>query len=95
LFKPLNKGEIKQIAGLLLRRTTKDLQDRGMGLQVEDSALESLVRVGFEPEYGARPMRRAIQDNVENKIAELILSNSVQRGDTLVLGDNLEIKVER
>jgi ATP-dependent Clp protease ATP-binding subunit ClpA len=95
LFKPLNKNEIKQIAGLLLKRTNKDLQERGMSLQVEDTALEALVKIGFDPEYGARPMRRAIQDNVENKIAELILSNKVQWGDILILKGDLEFKIER
>ena len=93
LFKPLNKGEIKQIASLLLKRTAKDLQERGVTLQVEDEALEALVRVGFEPEYGARPMRRAIQDNVENKIAELILAGRLQRGQILILNGDLEFSL--
>ena len=73
----------------------RDLQERGVTLQVEDQALEALVRVGFEPEYGARPMRRAIQDNVENKIAEIILSGKLQRGQTLILNGDLNFQIDK
>ena len=95
LFRPLDKNEIKQIAKLMLKRVAKDLEERGVELRVEDAALDALAEVGFDPEFGARPMRRAIQDRVENKLAELILSGSLKRRDVVVLGKGGEMRVER
>ncbi|MFH1947242.1 MAG: AAA family ATPase [Candidatus Magasanikbacteria bacterium] len=95
LFKSLEKEEIKQIAGLMLKRVTKDLEKRGVGFRIEESALVALADVGFDPEFGARPMRRAIQEHVENKLADLILQNKLERRDVVVLGKGLEVRVER
>lgn len=94
LFKALDRGEIKQIASMMLKGVAKDLEARGVGLRVEDGALEALADVGFDPDFGARPMRRAIQDRVENKLAELILQNKLQRRDTVVLGEACQLRVE-
>ncbi|MBI2990228.1 MAG: ATP-dependent Clp protease ATP-binding subunit [Candidatus Magasanikbacteria bacterium] len=94
LFKPLGRDEIKIIASFMLKRVAKDLEQRGVGLRVEDSALEALAAVGYDPEFGARPMRRAIQDMVEDKLASLILENKLKRRDTVVLGEGAEIRVE-
>ncbi|HBU06780.1 MAG TPA: hypothetical protein DEB09_01725 [Candidatus Magasanikbacteria bacterium] len=95
LFKPLNREETKQIASLMLKRVAKDLETRGVELRVEDLALDALAQVGFDPEFGARPMRRAIQDMVENKLADLILANKLQRRDIVILGKGGEISIER
>ncbi|MBI2436980.1 MAG: ATP-dependent Clp protease ATP-binding subunit [Candidatus Magasanikbacteria bacterium] len=95
LFKALNREEIKQIAGFMLKRVGKDLEQRGVELRVEDSALESLAEVGFDPEFGARPMRRAIQDRIENQLAELILAGKLQRRDIVVVGEACQVRVER
>ena len=95
LFKALNREEIKQIAGFMLKRVGKDLEQRGVELRVEDSALESLAEVGFDPDFGARPMRRAIQDRVENQLAELILAGKLHRRDVVVLGEACQVRVER
>ena len=94
LFKALNRDETKQIAGLMLKRVEKDLQKRGVFLRVEDAGLEALAEVGFDPEFGARPMRRAIQDKVENALAELILNKGLKRRDTVVIGEGAQLKVE-
>jgi len=95
LFKSLNREEIKQIAGLMLKRVEKDLAIKGIEMRVEDSALESLVTVGFDPEFGARPMRRAIQDKVENQLADLVLGGKLNRRDVVVLGEGCKVRVER
>ena len=95
LFKSLNREEIKHIAGLMLGRVQKDLETKGIGFRAEDAALEALASVGYDPEFGARPMRRAIQDRVENQLAELLLSKSLERRDTVVLGDGASIRIER
>lgn len=94
LFRTLVREEIKQIAGLMLKRVASDLESRGVSLVVEDAALEALAEVGFDPNFGARPMRRAIQDKVENQLAELILSNKLSRRDTVVLGEGAKIRIE-
>ena len=94
LFKSLERDEIKKIAGLMLKRVGKDLEKRGVGLKVDDAALDALVKVGFDPEFGARPMRRAIQEHIENKLAELILANKLKRRDVVVIGGDLEMRVE-
>mgnify|MGYP001570353644 FL=1 len=95
LFRSLQREEIKKVAGLMLKGVAKDLEKKGVGLRVEDAALETLVEIGFDPEFGARPMRRAIQDTVENKLAELILSGKLKRRDTVVLGEKGEMRIER
>lgn len=95
LFKALTRPEIKQIAGLMLKRVAKDLEQRGVELRVEDAALEALAEVGFDPEFGARPMRRAIQNRVENQLAEFILQNKLKRRDVVVLGPGAQIRVEQ
>ncbi len=95
LFKPLEREEIKQVAKLMLKRVAKDLEARGVGFRVEDAGIEALCTAGFDPEFGARPMRRAIQEKVENQLAELILSDKLGRRDTVVLGEGAELKVER
>ena len=95
LFKPLGNDEIKKIAGLMLKQVSKDLEVKGVGFEVEDAALDELARVGFDPEFGARPMRRAIQDRVENELANLVLKGELQRRDVVILGDGLSIRVEK
>jgi len=95
LFKSLEREEIKQIAGLMLKRVESDLETKGIGFRAEETALEALAQVGFDPEFGARPMRRAIQDHVENKLAELVLGGNLKRRDVVVLGKGLSMRVER
>ena len=95
LFKPLDHDDIKVIAGLMLKRVAKDLDAKGIELQVNDIALEYLADVGFDPEFGARPMRRAIQEKVENKLAELLLSGKLQRRDTVIIEDGGDLRVVR
>ncbi len=94
LFHALNREDTKTIAAYMLKRITKDLDARGIGFRVEESGLEHLAQVGFDPEFGARPMRRAIQDLIENKLAEMILMHQIDRRDTVVL-DGAELRVEK
>lgn len=93
LFKPLDEEAIKQIAGLLLKRVGKDLEAKGITLQVEPVAVDFLAQIGFDPEFGARPMRRVLQERVENQLAELLLSGKLKRRDTVVIGEGGAISV--
>lgn len=85
LFESLSREDIIKIAGLMLKRIEADLKAKGIFMEVKQTALEHLATVGYDPQFGARPMRRAIQDVVENKLAELLLSGKVKRRDTIVL----------
>ncbi len=95
LFKPLTRENIKQIAGLMLNKLAKKLEQKGIEFHYNDLALEALVDVGYDPEFGARPMRRAIQDYVENKLAELILQGKLQRRTLVQLGEGLNINISQ
>ncbi len=95
LFRGLERNEIKQIARLMLKRIEKDLEHRGISLRIEESALDALAEIGFDPTFGARPMRRAIQDKVENALAGFVLSGTLERRDTIVLGAGAEIRIEK
>ena len=93
MFKPLEREDIKKIAGIMLKRVAKDLENKGVELQVEPAALEFLADVGWDPEFGARPMRRALQERVENKLAELLLSGELKRRDKIILGEKGAVTV--
>ncbi len=95
VFKPLERKDIKQIGALMLKRVAKDLEKRGVVLHIEDAALESLADIGFDPEFGARPMRRAIQDTIENILADYIISGKIKRKDTVVVGQGLSVHIEQ
>ena len=93
LFSSLDREQIKQVAALMLARVAKDLEKRGVALEIQDTALDALADVGFDPEFGARPMRRAIQEKVENQLAELVLTGGLSRRDTVVLGQGGSLSV--
>ncbi len=85
VFHALNREQITQIVDLLLRRTANSLADRKMTLEVTDAAKAVLADQGFDPLYGARPLRRTIQRLVENPISSGILRREFQGGDTIVV----------
>lgn len=93
LFKSLTHEDIKKVCAIMLKRVAKDLEAKGIELEIEDIALEYLSDVGFDPEFGARPMRRVIQEKIENQLAELLLSGKLERRDKVLLGDGGELKV--
>ncbi len=83
VFHPLDKAQIKSIARIQLQGLEKRLAERGLKLDLDDPALELLGNVGFDPVYGARPLKRAIQSQVENPLAQQILSGQYTSGDTV------------
>lgn len=85
VFTQLGRSEIKAIACRLLSRVGERLKALGVTLTWTDGALEVLARLGFDPDYGARPLRRAIRTQIEDPAAELLLGGKVGRGDTLVV----------
>ncbi|EPC4053750.1 ATP-dependent chaperone ClpB [Vibrio parahaemolyticus] len=77
VFHPLGQEHIKSIASIQLERLAKRLEEKGYQLEVSDKALDLIAQVGFDPVYGARPLKRAIQQNVENPLAKSILAGEI------------------
>lgn len=85
VFKQLNRTDIENIARRMLTSLDKRVNDLEMQLQVTDSAIEKLAEAGFDPVYGARPLRRAIQSKVEDPLAEKLLEGIFRAGDTVTV----------
>ena len=85
VFRKLSRDEITDIVGLMLSRLEEQLKDREIGLALTPEARELLVDVGYDPTMGARPLRRAIQRQVEDLLAEEVLSGRFPRGSTVLL----------
>ncbi|WP_372018728.1 ATP-dependent chaperone ClpB [Pseudoxanthomonas sp. 10H] len=83
VFHPLDKQQIKSIARIQLRGLEKRLGERGLKLDLSEQAFELLGNVGFDPVYGARPLKRAIQAQIENPLAQKILAGEFGNGDTV------------
>lgn len=77
VFHPLGKDHIKSIASIQLERLSRRMEEKGYSLDVSDKALDLIAQVGFDPVYGARPLKRAIQQSVENPLAKAILAGKV------------------
>lgn len=86
VFHPLDQAEIRRIADIQLNNLRKRLAARDLGIQISDAALDLLAEAGFDPVYGARPLKRAIQQQVENPLAQQILSGKFMPGDTIAVG---------
>ena len=83
VFHPLDKPQIKQIAAIQLRGLEKRLAERGIRIELTDKAFDFLANIGFDPVYGARPLKRAIQQQIENPLASEILKGSFGHGDVV------------
>jgi ATP-dependent Clp protease ATP-binding subunit ClpB len=86
VFHPLDQGEIRRIADIQLNNLRQRLAARDLGIQISDAALDLLAEAGFDPVYGARPLKRAIQQQVENPLAQQILGGKFMPGDTIMVG---------
>ena len=84
MFKHVNKEDIKQIAVKMTESVIRRLSDMGISLTVDDTAVEVLADKGFDVLYGARPLRRAIQSMLEDKIAEKMLEGVFTNGSSVV-----------
>lgn len=93
IFKPLESSSVIAITHLMLNKIAKMLEGKGYNFQISETAVEKLAHLGFEPEFGARPLRRLLQEKVEDAMATKILEGGVARRDTLVVNDDLSIEV--
>jgi ATP-dependent Clp protease ATP-binding subunit ClpB len=85
LFKPLTKNNITNIIDLLVKDLNRRLEDKELSVELTQAAKEYVADNGYEPMYGARPLKRYLQKNVETLAARLILGDGVRAEDTIVI----------
>ena len=86
IFDELDKKQLRNIVTLLTHKLVVRLQKKGIELKLSRAALDQIAQDGYDPENGARPLRRAIQNDIEDKIAEMLIVGEVKSGDTLKIG---------
>ena len=94
VFHPLGTEQIRSIVDIQLGQLRKRLVDRGMDLQLDDAARDLLGEAGFDPVYGARPLKRAIQQQIENPLAQRLLQGQFASGDRIAVKVNAEGRLE-
>jgi ATP-dependent Clp protease ATP-binding subunit ClpC len=80
VFRSLDRDQLMQITRLLLDRVARRMRAQGVELEVSDEAVEYLANAGFDPQYGARPLRRAIQRLLEDDLSERLLAGEIEPG---------------
>jgi len=85
VFHPLGREQLHEIAGIQVQYLRTRLENRDLGLELSEAALDKLSQAGFDPVYGARPLKRAIQQSIENPLAQDILQGKFAAGDTIVI----------
>ena len=86
IFHSLEKDELHQIVKLMAKDVIKRIAEQKVKLKVTPAAIEVVAKAGFDPEYGARPIRRALQTEVEDLLSEALLQGKIQIGDTVTIG---------
>lgn len=86
VFNKLSEDEIKQIAGKMLDSLAKRLENMNISITFDDDAVTAISKEGYDPVYGARPLRRAIQQKIEDEISQEILENKISSGDKVSCG---------
>ncbi len=97
VFTQLKRDEVKQIAEIMLRDVASRLVERGITLEVSDSFKDRVVQEGYDPTYGARPLRRAIMRLLEDSLAEAMLSGQIKDGDSAIVDvdDDGQVRVRK
>ena len=86
IFDELTKKQLRDIVTLLTHKLVVRLQKKGITLKISRAALDKIVQDGYDPENGARPLRRAIQNDIEDKLSEMLITGEVKSNDTLKIG---------
>jgi ATP-dependent Clp protease ATP-binding subunit ClpB len=85
IFHRLEREHLREIVGIQLKRVAKRLAEAGFGMEVSDEARDYLAEVGYDPVYGARPLKRAIQREVQDPLALRLLAGEIRRGDVILI----------
>lgn len=94
VFAPLSVESVTRIAWLMVRAIQERVEAQGYHLMVEDAAVEEFAKRGYDPEFGARPLRRVLQDTLETALADMLLQKQVQKGDTLHVDEHGQVTVQ-
>ncbi|URZ87719.1 ATP-dependent Clp protease ATP-binding subunit [Floricoccus penangensis] len=97
VFHNLTEGEVQDIVKLMAKSVIERLKEQNINLKVTPTAAKHIAKIGFDPEYGARPLRRAIQREFEDKLSEKLLVGEIKEGDTVTIGisnDKINFKVK-
>lgn len=86
VFHSLSQEDMRQVVAIMVQPLIKNLEEKGITLKMQPSALKYLSEVGYDVEMGARPLRRTIQTEIEDKLSEFILSGQLKTGKTLKIG---------
>jgi ATP-dependent Clp protease ATP-binding subunit ClpB len=86
MFLPLTKDEIKKIAVLLMKKVTKNLAKQELKIELDEMALEYIADLGYDPQFGARPLKRVIQRELVNELSKFVLAGTFNPGDTIFVG---------
>ena len=85
MFKPLEKSAINGIVDLLLKELNSRIADKELVIKLSEAARTAIIDAGYDPVYGARPLKRYMQKNIETLVAKSILENKHHQGDTIVI----------
>ena len=85
VFHPLNKEHIIQIVDLLLNKVQEQLKEKNIEMEVTQAAKEMIADKGYDPNFGARPLRRVIQDEIEDMLSEEFLAGRMQSGSVMLV----------
>ncbi len=91
MFTPLTKDEIRQIVFLQVKLLQENLKNNGISINITDNAAKQLAEMGYDPQYGARPLKRIIQKYILNELSKQILAGQVQAGQDIRIGHNGEV----
>ncbi|HRY63299.1 MAG TPA: AAA family ATPase, partial [Patescibacteria group bacterium] len=95
VFSPLEMKDVVEIARMFLRQLAERLEEKGIEFGFEEEAVEELAKLGFDPTMGARPLRRVVQDKIEDALAKLFLENKLKRRDKVILRKGIKLEVEK
>jgi ATP-dependent Clp protease ATP-binding subunit ClpC len=95
VFKPLEIKEVTEITKLMLNKIGDLLKEKGISLRYDELGAMKLAAQGFDPKFGARPLRRLLQDKIEDAIANKILSGELARRDTVIIDKNAAVTIEK
>jgi ATP-dependent Clp protease ATP-binding subunit ClpA len=95
VFKPLTEDNIFSIATLMLKKIKKNLAEKGIDFKADKDGVTILAKAGYDPKFGARPLRRLLQERVEDELANLFLAGKLKRRDIVIINNNGNIGVEK
>lgn len=95
VFKPLSEEDVMAVATLMLKKIKKNLGEKGINLKADKDGVAILAHEGYDPKFGARPLRRLLQDKIEDIIANKLLGGELKRRDTVVINSRAEVEIEK